>query len=161
MAQLQEDAEADRPAIEELVRYDGPVHMAERITLEPVEMDGRTIPPGRIVVLGVGAANHDPLVFDNPERLDLLRSPNPHLGFGGGAHFCIGAPLARLEARIAIPALVRRVRGLHLDSKRLDWRPSFTIRGLRTLPLAWSEVDQESHPPFEGVSLVPGGLRHT
>jgi cytochrome P450 len=137
LATLREDTEADRPAVEELLRYDGPVQMAERITLEPVEVAGRTIPPGRIVVLAVGAANHDPEVFDRPEQLDLLRNPNPHLGFGGGAHFCIGAPLARLEARIVIPALVRRLPNLHLGTKKLDWRPSFTIRGLRTLPLAW------------------------
>jgi cytochrome P450 len=146
LATLREDVEADRPAVEELLRYDGPTQMAERITLQPVEVGGRTIPAGRVVVLAVGAANHDPQAFEDPERLNLLRSPNPHLGFGGGAHFCIGAPLARLEARIAIPALVRRLPNLHLMSKRAEWRPSFTIRGLRALPLGWSAVGGGAPP---------------
>jgi cytochrome P450 len=123
--------------VEELLRYDGPVQMAMRITLDPVEVAGRTIPAGRIVVLAVGAANHDPRVFDHPGQLDIFRNPNPHLGFGGGAHFCIGAPLARLEARVVIPNLVRHLPSLHLMTKRLEWRPSFTVRGLRTLPLGW------------------------
>jgi unspecific monooxygenase len=137
LARLREDAEADRPAVEELLRYDGPVQMAMRITLDPVEVAGRTIPAGRIVVLAVGAANHDPRVFESPGQLDIFRNPNPHLGFGGGAHFCIGAPLARLEARVVIPNLVRHLPSLHLMTKRLEWRPSFTVRGLRTLPLGW------------------------
>jgi hypothetical protein len=74
-------------------------------------------------------------VFADPDRLDLGRTPNPHVGFGGGAHFCLGAALARLEGRIAIGTLARRFPGLRLLEAKPEWRPSFTIRGLRQLPL--------------------------
>jgi cytochrome P450 len=85
----------------------------------------------------MGAANHDPSAFENPDRLDLARTPNPHLAFAGGPHFCLGAPLARAEAGVAIPAILRRFPNLHMLTKTPQWRPSFTVRGLRALPLAW------------------------
>ncbi|HLI74239.1 MAG TPA: cytochrome P450, partial [Acidimicrobiales bacterium] len=81
-------------------------------------------------------ANHDPEVFAHPGSLDLSRSPNPHVSLSAGAHFCLGAPLARLEARIALRALVDRLPGLELVA-RPTWRPSFTIRGVTALPLRW------------------------
>jgi cytochrome P450 len=131
-----DDPELDRSAVEELMRFDGPIQMVERITLEPVTIGSREIPAGRIVVCLTAAANRDPAVFASPDRLDLGRTPNPHVGFGGGPHFCLGAALARLEARIALGVLARRYPRLRLLDPKPSWRPSFTIRGLRELPVA-------------------------
>lgn len=125
----------DRTAVDELMRFDGPIQMTQRITLDDVQVGTASIPKGSMVVLCLAAANRDPAVFDHPQTLNLARDPNPHLGFGAGAHFCIGAPLARLEARIALRAIARRLRHARIDTSRLDWRSSFTIRGLRQLPL--------------------------
>jgi cytochrome P450 len=136
MNRLRRNPDLDRTAVEELLRYDGPVQMAERVTLEDVEVCGRAIPKGRIIVLCLAAANRDPAVFDEPDRLDVGRSPNPHVAFGGGAHFCLGAPLARLEARVALRGLLDRFPDLHTTGT-MRWRPSFTIRGLNRLDLAW------------------------
>jgi cytochrome P450 len=139
LARLRNDGERDpelmRSAVEELMRYDGPIQMVERITLDPVVIAGREIPPGRIIICLTAAANRDPAVFTDPNSLDLGRTPNPHVGFGGGAHFCLGAALARLEGRIAIGALARRFSRMRLLDTKPAWRPSFTIRGLRELPL--------------------------
>ena len=118
------------------MRYDGPIQMVERIALEPVVIGGHEIPKGRIVIGLSAAANRDPAVFAEPNRLDLSRSPNPHVGFGGGAHFCLGAALARLEGRIAIAGLARRFPRMRLACAKPAWRPSFTIRGQQELPLA-------------------------
>jgi pimeloyl-[acyl-carrier protein] synthase len=137
LERLRNDPDVDHAAIEELLRYDGPVHMTERITLEPTTIGDATIPPGRILVVLLAAANRDPDVFTHPDRLDLARSPNPHVAFGGGPHFCVGASLARLEAQIAIPGLVRRFPSLRLSDQPPTWRPSFTIRGLREFQLTW------------------------
>jgi cytochrome P450 len=136
-ARLRDDPELDRPAIEELMRYDGPIQMTERIALDDVELGGTNIPKGAVTIQLMGAANRDPAVFTDPDSLDLGRSPNPHVGFGGGSHFCIGAPLARMEARIVIPTLLRRYPNLRPLATKPEWRPSFTIRGLRTLPVSW------------------------
>ena len=89
------DDAAMKQGVEELLRLDGPVQMAERITLEPADVGGRQLPAGRIVILLLVSANRDPDVFPDPHRMRLDRAPNPHLAFGSGAHFCIGAPLAR------------------------------------------------------------------
>ncbi len=133
--QLRTEPGIERSAVEELLRHSGPVQMVGRVTLEEVSVAGASIPAGRIVVPLIPAANRDPAVFDHPDRLELRRSPNPHLAFGAGAHFCIGAPLARLEGRVVIPALCRRYPSLRL-LERPVWRSSFTIRGLEALHLA-------------------------
>jgi cytochrome P450 len=131
------DDAAMKQAVEELLRLDGPVQMAERITLEPVDVGGRQLPPGHIVILLLASANRDPDVFSDPHHMRLDRAPNPHVAFGSGAHFCIGAPLARLELRIAMRALARRLpRTLRLGGSP-RYRPSFTVRGLEALPLIW------------------------
>jgi cytochrome P450 len=137
LEQLRRDPGLDRPAVDELLRFDSPVQMVQRIALDDVTISGTTIPKGHIVVLCTGAANRDPAAFHEPNQLDLGRSPNPHLAFGGGAHFCIGAPLARIEARLVIGRVIRRFPGLHMTGRTEHWRPSFTIRGLEALPLAW------------------------
>ena len=137
LQRLRDDPSLDHTAIEELLRYDGPVQMAERITLDEVEICGNYIPKGRIIALCIAAANRDPTAFAQPEQLDVGRTPNPHLAFGSGAHFCIGAPLARMEARIMLRALLARCPGLALAETKVRWRPSFTIRGLHRLDLRW------------------------
>jgi cytochrome P450 len=138
---LNELAALDDPgakaAVEELLRLDGPVHMAERITLEPVQIGRVELPAGRILILLVASANRDPAVFSEPERLQFGRTPNPHLAFGAGAHFCIGAALARLELRTALQALARRLPPAARLCGVARQRPSFTLRGIEALPLAW------------------------
>jgi cytochrome P450 len=126
-----------RTAVEEFLRLDGPVQMAERITLEPVRLGGVDLPAGRIVLVVIASANRDAAAFPAPERLDLGRAPNPHLSFGSGPHYCIGASLARLELRVALRALALRLPADARLAGRATRRPSFTIRGLATLPLEW------------------------
>ncbi len=122
LAAFRSDPAHDRAAVEELLRFDGPIQVTQRTTLEPVELGGREIPPGRIVICVIGAANHDPTVFERPGTLMLRREPNPHLAFSSGAHFCLGATLARAEARIMLRGLVDRLPGLELVG-RPQWRP--------------------------------------
>ena len=90
LAAFRSDPTHDRAAVEELLRFDGPIQVTQRTTLEPVELGGHEIPPGRIVICVIGAANHDPTVFERPGTLMLRREPNPHLAFSSGAHFCLG-----------------------------------------------------------------------
>jgi cytochrome P450 len=134
-ARLQRDRSLMRSAIDELLRYDSPVQATARVALEPVALDGATLPTSAMVMTGIGAANRDPEVFDDPDRLDLGRTNNHHLSFGFGAHFCLGAPLARLEAEIAFDALLDRYPKLELASETLTYRPSPVLRGLTALPV--------------------------
>lgn len=117
-------------AIEELLRFDGPVQATVRVALEDVAIDEHVIPEGALVLVSIGAANHDPASFAEPDRLDLARDPNPHLAFGFGTHFCLGAPLARLEAQLAFSALTRRFPKLALLDDRPAYRPNPVLRGL-------------------------------
>jgi cytochrome P450 PksS len=133
-----DDPERVKTAVDELLRFTSPVETAtERWSDRDVEIAGRSIPQGSLVLAVLASANRDPSVFTDPDRLDLTRSPNPHLAFGKGAHYCLGAPLARLEAQIAIPALLRRAPNL----RRLDptapvaWRGGAIVRGLESLPV--------------------------
>ncbi len=109
LARLVDDPSLVPSAVEELLRFDGPTHVNGRVTLEEISVNGATIPAGRVVLCMLGAANRDPRVFVHPDRLDVSRNPNPHVTFGGGAHYCLGAPLARLEARAALQALLPRL----------------------------------------------------
>lgn len=136
-ARLRDDPSVERTAIEELLRFAGPIQVTERTTLDEAQIGPVHIPKGRVVVLCVAAANRDPDVFDAPNTLDLGRDPNPHLSFGSGAHFCLGAGLARLETRIILRTVADRLPNLALGNDRLSWRPSFTIRGLRSLRVTW------------------------
>mgnify|MGYP005851277869 CR=1 FL=1 len=122
-------------AVEELLRFDGPVQATVRVALEDVVIDGHTIPAGALVLVSIGAANHDPDVFARPDELDLARDPNPHLAFGFGTHFCLGAPLARLEAQLAFEALTRRFPRLELVDDNPRYRPNPVLRGLERLEL--------------------------
>jgi cytochrome P450 len=123
-------------AIEELLRYDGPVQASVRVALEDVAIDDQVIPEGSLVLVSIGSANHDPDVFEDPDQLDLARDPNPHLAFGFGAHFCLGAPLARLEAQLAFGMLTKRFPGLSLVEDRPVYRANPVLRGLTSLEVA-------------------------
>ena len=123
-------------AIEELLRYDGPVQATLRVAREDVEIGGQAIEAGSLLLVGIGAANHDPDVFVDPERLDVGRDPNPHLAFGFGAHFCLGAPLARLEGEVALRALLERFPRLALATEAPAYRPNPVLRGLTSLAVS-------------------------
>jgi cytochrome P450 len=119
-------------AIEELLRYDTPAPMFERWVLEDVEVAGVRVPRGTEVALQFASANHDPEVFADPGRLDLSRDPNPHIGFGAGIHFCLGAPLARIELTESMGAILRAAPRLGLVAEP-KWKPGFILRGLESL----------------------------
>jgi pimeloyl-[acyl-carrier protein] synthase len=137
LAKLRADLTLLPGAVEELLRYDSPVQRTGRITNTDVELDGRKIAKGSLVITAVGAANRDPAYFPDPDRLDITRRDNRHIAFGFGIHFCLGAPLARLEGQIAIGALLRRMPGLRLATSTLEWRESSTLRGLKNLPVTF------------------------
>ena len=125
-------------AVEELLRYTSPVQIAtERYAVESLQFSGRTIPAGALVLCVIGSANHDPNLFAQPEQVDLARTPNPHLAFGQGIHYCLGAPLARLEARIAFETLLQRFSAVEfaVPSESLTWRRGIFLRGVERLPL--------------------------
>ena len=124
-------------AVEELLRFESPIQRTVRRPAEAVEICGRRIPEGAIVDLVLSAANRDPARFAEPDRLDLERADNRHLAFGGGIHFCPGAALARLEAQIALPAVLQRFPGLKLAENEAHWRAGSLLRGVQTLPLSF------------------------
>jgi pimeloyl-[acyl-carrier protein] synthase len=124
------------PAVEELLRFDSPVQVRVRVLREDVVLDGRRLRAGQRVWILLGAANRDPERFADPDDLIPDRADNRHLSFGYGAHFCVGAALARLEGAIAIGALVRRFPRMRLATDTLHWRPNTTMRGLEALPVA-------------------------
>jgi len=132
---LREDPHLIGTAVEELLRYDSPVQRVSRLVYEDVTIDGGTIPQGSLVLGLLGAANRDPAHFPEPDRVDLGRQDNRHLAFGWGIHFCLGAPLARLEGQIAIATLLRRLPALALATERVEWRQTFTLRALQALPV--------------------------
>ncbi|MFJ9585469.1 cytochrome P450 family protein [Streptomyces acidicola] len=129
--------------IEELLRYDGPVELATwRFATEPLTIGGQRIAPGDPVLVVLAAADRDPARFAEPDLLDLSRRDNQHLGYGHGIHYCLGAPLARLEGRTAIETLLRRLPDLRLaaDPADLRWRGGLIMRGLRDLPVRFTAV---------------------
>ncbi len=119
-------------AVEELMRYDTPLQLFERWVLDDIEIDGTVIRRGSEVALLFGSANRDPAVFDRPEDLDLSRAGNPHVSFGAGIHYCLGAPLARLELAASFGELLRRAPTMRLAAEP-EWKPGYVIRGLREL----------------------------
>ena len=134
LAALRAHPELAPTAVDELLRFDTPAPMFERWVLEDVEIDGVTIPAGDEIALQFGAANRDPAAFADADALVLDRAPNPHVAFGAGIHFCLGAPLARLELDILYRALVERLPTLELAAEP-EWKPRFVLRGLRALPV--------------------------
>jgi cytochrome P450 len=138
MEKLRRDPSLIKSAVEELLRFTAPVFMStERYAREDVRIQGVTIPRGEMALGVIGSANRDETVFENPDTLDIEREPNKHLSFGHGIHYCLGAALARLEAQIAINALLGRMPDLRLKGspESLRWRRSFILRGLVALPV--------------------------
>src|SRR5438309_284 len=126
-------------AIEEVLRYRTPVQWMFRATRSAVEMHGQTIPAGKLVLPMIGAANRDPRQFHDAERFDIARDLNPHIAFGHGIHSCLGAPLARLEARIALADFLERVKGFELASDE-PWEPrkALHVHGPSRLPIRFT-----------------------
>lgn len=154
LEKLRDDPALIKPAIEELLRYASPVEWAdERFTRQEVSIEGVTIPQGARVHAVIASANRDARQFAGPDMLDLTREPNKHLAFGQGIHYCLGAPLARLEGQIAINTLLRRLPDLRLAVApgALAWRPGVMLRGLQALPVAFSTPRTSERPAEVGA----------
>lgn len=136
-ARLRADPALAPTAVEEFVRFDAPIQYTARRALKPIQVGDRTIRPGRSVFLLLGCANHDERVFDRPERIDIGRQPNPHVGFGGGVRGCLGAVLARVEGGVVFDRLVRHFRSIEPAGVPVR-QPSALFRSYRTIPLAVS-----------------------
>ena len=135
LERLRSEPELAETAVEELLRFDSPAQMISRTAVVECEMRGQQIRPGDAVLGAIGSANRDPEVFDAPDELRLDRNPNPHLAFGFGTHFCPGAQLSRIEARAAIPALLRRFPRIRLGAAPPVRRRTAVLRGLEHLPV--------------------------
>jgi cytochrome P450 len=127
------DPGLDATAVEELIRYDPPLQLFERTAVVDTTVAGHPVPAGTTIAALLGAAARDPQAFDRPDELDVGRRRNPHLGFGAGVHYCLGAPLARLEVAATLDALRTRLPGLSLADRAVHRRPDFVMRGLREL----------------------------
>src|SRR5271170_216061 len=135
--QLRSNPEIVRSAVEELLRFESPVQHTARIAPADMQLGGKTIQKGSRVVASLAAANRDPNQFLSPDRLDLLRSDNRHLAFGWAAHFCFGAPLARMEGQIAFNTLLRRLSNPKLLTEKLTWRSNAGLRSLTSLEVSF------------------------
>jgi cytochrome P450 len=122
-------------AIEEMLRFEGPVQIAARIADRDRRVAGLDVRAGQPLIIMLGAANRDPDVFADPDTFDITRSPNPHVAFSHGMHFCLGAALARAEAATVLPALLRRFPVLRLADEPVEWQPTLDFRGPRRLPV--------------------------
>jgi cytochrome P450 len=132
---LRDHPELIPDAVEELLRYESPVQWTSRVAGVDIDLRNQHIERGQIVLASVGAANRDPEIFKDPDRFDIRRKDNRHLSFGAGAHFCLGATLARMEAIIAIQTIANRFPHLRLANRKLKWQKGLTFRGLKALPL--------------------------
>jgi cytochrome P450 len=122
-------------AVEEMLRYEGPTGAIVRVVKAPFDLRGKTLAAGDRLFAMVNAANHDPRQFKAPERFDIGRTPNRHLTFNHGIHFCLGAPLARAEARIAISRLFQRFPDVAMATDKVDYMDTLTMRGVRDMPM--------------------------
>ena len=136
LARLQQEPSLIDAAVEECLRYESPVQATSRVVNETMEASGKMLLPGQVVIALLGAANRDPKIFPNPEQFEITRTPNQHLAFGDGIHFCLGAALARAEAQIAIGQLVQRFPRLKQEEQQPQWSDSFVLRGLKALPVS-------------------------
>ncbi len=130
------DPDVNRSAIEEMLRYVSPVQLTGRAILEDCEFGGVEFEAGDFAMLLLASGNHDPAQFDEPERFDIGRNPNPHLGFGFGIHHCLGAPLARMETQVALSSLVQRAPTLALTVDDVTYKTNVVLRGLESLPVS-------------------------
>jgi cytochrome P450 len=133
LARLRADPALIRTAVEELLRYEGPVQLTARRAKESFDLFGHPVAAGDWLTVVLGAANRDAAAFADPQRFDISRRPNKHLTFAHGAHFCLGAPLARAQGQIAIQSVVQRFPDLQLVNERADWRDNAVLRGLMSL----------------------------
>ena len=141
VALLRADPSLLHGAVEELLRYDGPVPATAKVATDDVPWHGRTIRRGDMVVPLMASANRDPRQFSNPDVLDVRREPERHVAFAAGIHYCLGAWLARLEARVVLGTVLRRLTDLALARAEPSWKPMIFLRGLESLPLTWSAAD--------------------
>lgn len=134
---LRENPALIKPAIEEMLRFDTSVPYIHRVAIEDVELRGKRIPRGSVVALALGAANHDPEVFEDPDAFDIRRNPTKHISFAVGPHTCLGLDLARMELQIALEELRQRMPNLHLDPKRppLPKHETLMLKGFHSLPV--------------------------
>lgn len=139
-AALVEDPSLAGNATEELLRYDSPVQMTTRFAMEEMEVAGETIRRGTEIFYALGSANRDPRAFEEPDRLDIRRDVGRMMSFGMGIHFCLGAPLARLEGEVAFRALAERMPGLRLATEEPAWRAGLILRGVQALPVVAGEL---------------------
>jgi pimeloyl-[acyl-carrier protein] synthase len=140
LAQLRDDPDIIESAVEELLRYESPSQHTGRITPHDMVLGDKELKKGAAVMAVMAAGNRDPLRFPDPDRLDLLRTDNRHLAFGWAAHFCFGAPLARIEGQIAFNTLLRRLPGVALEPVKLEWRENLGLRGLKSLPVRFQQA---------------------
>jgi cytochrome P450 len=130
-------AGAVRCAVEECLRYDPPVKSTQRLVAQDVELHGKSMTRGQRVRWMIAAANRDPAAFERPDDFDIARQPNPHVSFGTGIHYCLGASLARIEGQEVFRALAERLPDLSLATEALEYQPSVQFRSLRALPVRW------------------------
>lgn len=135
LAKLRKDPALIGTAVEELLRFDPPVQLTARLALEDIQLGGKVLKQGQQGVILIGAVNRDPAQFPDPQRLDITRQENRHLAFGMGIHFCLGAPLARMEGRIALGQLAARTKTLELAVDEPPYKENLTLRGLAALPV--------------------------
>jgi cytochrome P450 len=133
-----------KTAVEELLRFDSPVQATSRLVTEDFQLRGRILQKGQLVLLLLGAANRDPARFPDPDSLNLGRADVHHGAFAFGSHYCLGAPLARLEAQIALPRLFGVFPDLGLATPDVEWCPNFVLRGLKALPVSFSAPPAKS-----------------
>jgi pimeloyl-[acyl-carrier protein] synthase len=138
LAELRDDPQVLETGVEELLRYESPSQHTARLAPDDVVMGGKLIRKRDAVMAVMAAGNRDPKRFADPDRLDLKRENNRHLAFGWAAHFCFGAPLARMEGQIAFSTLLRRLPDLALETKQLEWRENLGLRGLKALPVRFA-----------------------
>jgi len=137
MERLRTEPALAKTATDELLRYDGSVHLTARTATSDVEIGGVTIAKGEMAMVILGAANRDPAQFPDPDRLDVGRDPNRHLAFSAGGHFCVGATLARAEGQVAFETLARRLPRMRLADPNPAYRATITLRGLQSLPVTF------------------------
>jgi hypothetical protein len=135
LRRLRENPSLAAAAVEELLRYDGPIGALVRIVREPYPLHGKVLKPGERVFLLMNAANRDPRAYEQPDTVDLGRDGPPHLTFGFGPHICLGFPLARLEGQIALPAVLARWRSIELEPWPVEWLDSMVLRGMQAMPV--------------------------
>jgi pimeloyl-[acyl-carrier protein] synthase len=144
LADLQATPSLVNDAVEEMLRYDSPVQLVVRAAREDLALRGQQIWSGQAVTIVLGAANRDPVAFNDPHIFNIRRRPRQHLAFGRHIHWCLGGALARAEAQIAVTLLLERLPGLRLVTDQLQWTPTLALRGGRQLPMAWDRYGAHS-----------------